>query len=89
MSDPNNVYTISIKQVGENEKTWWKSCGVAFLNVDDADGRHARPRSIAIRLDLFPGRGDCRISRAGSGLTFRKTCRGRWPVQGGRVMSRR
>ncbi|MDE0211212.1 MAG: hypothetical protein OXJ64_15175 [Boseongicola sp.] len=54
MSDPSTVYTISIKQVGENEKTYWKSCGVAFLNVDDSDGRHARPRSIAIRLDLFP-----------------------------------
>ncbi|MCY3877091.1 MAG: hypothetical protein OXF88_22720 [Rhodobacteraceae bacterium] len=54
MSDSNNVYTISIKQVGENEKTYWKSCGVAFLNVDGPDGHHARPRSIAIKLDLFP-----------------------------------
>ncbi len=55
MSNPNDVYTISIKQVGDNEKTYWKSCGVAFLNSNDKDGQDARqPRSITIKLDLFP-----------------------------------
>ena len=54
MSNSTNAYTINIKQEGADRKTYWKSCGVAFLNVDDSDGRHARPRSIAIKLDLFP-----------------------------------
>ena len=55
MSNSTNVYTISIKQTGTGEKTYWKSCGVAFLNRDDEDGRDAGPpRSIAIKLDLFP-----------------------------------
>ena len=54
MSDPTDVYTLNIKQAGPGGKTYWKSCGVAFLNVDDADGHHARPRSISLKLDLFP-----------------------------------
>ena len=55
MTKSNNVYTINIKQEGDGDKVFWKSCGVAFLNVDDADGQEARPRSITIKLDLFPG----------------------------------
>ena len=55
MTNSTGVYTINIKQAGDGDKVFWKSCGVAFLNVDDADGQHARPRSIRIKLDLFPG----------------------------------
>ena len=53
MSDSNNIYTVNVKQV-VNGKTYWKSCGVAFLNVDE-DGQDTSAKSIAIRLDLFPG----------------------------------
>lgn len=55
MTNSNDVYTINIRQKGGGDKIFWKSCGVAFLNVDDADGQQARPRSIMIKLDLFPG----------------------------------
>ena len=55
MSDPTNVYTVSVKQV-VNGKTFWKSCGVAFLNPDDDGGQDSgKPKSVTIRLDLFPG----------------------------------
>ncbi|MCY3872944.1 MAG: hypothetical protein OXF88_01465 [Rhodobacteraceae bacterium] len=54
MSNSTNVYTINVKQDGTDGKVYWKPCGVAFLNVDDSDGHHARPKSISLKLDLFP-----------------------------------
>ena len=52
MSNSTNVYTVNIKQDGPDGKVYWRPCGVAFLNGDDGDGN--RPKSISLKLDLFP-----------------------------------
>lgn len=52
MSSSTNVYTINIRQEGADGKVYWKPCGIAFLNGDDAGG--IGPKSISLKLDLFP-----------------------------------